>query len=55
MTFEKEANPERMVQVEWISIDISDSPPGEYNLNIVVTDLATGKKVSRESVFSVVK
>jgi GWxTD domain-containing protein len=55
LTFEKEANPERMVQVEWISIDISDSPPGEYNLNIVVTDLATGKKVSRESVFSVVK
>ena len=55
LTFEKEGLPQREVQVEWISIDISDSPPGDYKLNIVVTDAATGKKLIRDTVFSIVK
>jgi len=44
-----------LAQVEWISIDISDSPPGDYKLNIVVTDAATGRKITRDTVFSIVK
>ncbi|MBN2289277.1 MAG: GWxTD domain-containing protein [Candidatus Glassbacteria bacterium] len=55
LTFEKEGDPEKLAQVEWISIDISDSPAGDYKLNIVVTDMASGRKVTRNNVFSIVK
>lgn len=55
MTFQKEADPERIVQQEYISIDISDSPAGEYNLSIVVIDVATGHQITRTSKFFIVK
>jgi len=55
LTFDKEGEADRLAQVEWISIDISDSPPGDYKLNIVVTDAATGRKITRDTVFSIVK
>lgn len=56
MTFQKEADdPERMVQQEYISIDISDSPAGEYNLHVVVTDMATGQQINRDSKFFIVE
>jgi len=43
------------VQQEYISIDIIESPPGKYDLNITVTDNATGEKVTRDANFSIVK
>ncbi len=55
MTFQKEADPERIVQQEYVSIDISDSPAGEYNLSVIVTDVATGKQIARQSKFYIVK
>jgi len=56
LTFDKEQeNPDRAVQQEYISIDIIESPPGKYDLNITVTDNATGEKVTRDASFSIVK
>ena len=56
LTFDKEQeNPDRAVQQEYISIDIIESPPGKYDLNITVTDNATGEKVTRDANFSIVK
>ena len=55
LTFDKEGNPDRLAQAEYISIDISDSPAGEYNLSVVVTDTATGKKITRQTKFYIVK
>jgi GWxTD domain-containing protein len=55
MTFQKEADPERIVQQEYVSIDISDSPAGEYNLNVIVTDVTTGEQITRKSQFYIVK
>ncbi len=55
MTFQKEAESERIVQQEYVSIDISDSPAGEYNLSVIVTDVATGETITRDSKFFIVK
>lgn len=56
MTFDKEQeSPARVVQQEYISIDISDSPPGKYEVNITVTDNATGERVTRKASFTIVK
>jgi len=55
LTFDKEGDPDRIAQPEFISIDISDSPPGRYNLEIVVTDMVSGKKVTRENKFWITK
>jgi len=56
LTFDKEQdNPGRVIQQEYISIDIRESPPGKYYLNITVTDNATGEKISRDASFTIVK
>ena len=55
LTFDKEGNPDMAAQVEWISIDISDSPAGEYNLDIEVTDAVSGKKITRQNTFFITK
>lgn len=55
LTFDKEGDPEKIAQAEYVSIDISDSPAGLYNLTIVVTDTATGKKITRNTQFSIVR
>jgi GWxTD domain-containing protein len=55
LTFDKETNsPGAVVQPEYISIDIKDSPPGLYNLNITVTDIASGEKITRNAMLSIV-
>ncbi|HUU27855.1 MAG TPA: GWxTD domain-containing protein [archaeon] len=55
LTFDKEGDPEKIAQAEYISIDITDSPPGRYSLNIEVTDVASGRKIDRDNEFSIVK
>jgi GWxTD domain-containing protein len=56
MIFQKEQdNPRRVVQPEYISIDISDSPPGKYSLEITVTDNESGEQVTRNAFFMVVE
>jgi len=55
LTFDKEADPERIVQAEYVSIDISDSPAGEYNMTVVVTDSGTGQKITRTNRFFITK
>ncbi|MFH1069460.1 MAG: GWxTD domain-containing protein [Candidatus Glassbacteria bacterium] len=56
MTFAHEQeDPEKIVQQEYISIDISESPPGKYSLQLNVTDTATGETVGRDEVFYIVK
>ena len=56
LSYDKEQeDPEQFVQPEYITIDISDSPPGRYSLEISVTDSASGKKVVRNASFMVVK
>jgi len=55
LTFEKEGDPERIAQQEYVSIDISDSPPGRYDLTIVVTDMASGKTITRRTEFYIVR
>ena len=55
MTFQKEADPERIVQQEYVSIDISDQPAGEYDLTVIVTDVATGQEITRTQKFFIVK
>ena len=55
LTFEKEGDPERIAHQEYVSIDISDSPAGRYDLTIVVTDVASGKQITRDTEFYIVK
>ncbi len=55
LTFDKEGDAESIVEAEYVSIDISDSPPGRYTLNILVTDAVSGKVITRTNEFSVVK
>ena len=55
LTFDKEADPERIAQAEYVSIDISDSPAGEYNMTVVVTDVTSGQKITRTSRFFITK
>ena len=55
LTFDKEGAPNMAAQVEWISIDISDSPPGDYKLNVVVTDAVSGNKITRDNMFYITK
>jgi hypothetical protein len=55
LTFDKEADPERIAQAEYVSIDISESPAGEYNMTVVVTDGSTGQKITRLNRFFITK
>ena len=58
LTFDKEVDPGRIDQIaqaEYVSIDISDSPAGEYNMTIVVTDASTGQKITRTNMFFITK
>jgi hypothetical protein len=58
LTFDKEVDPERIDQIaqaEYVSIDISESPAGEYNITVVVTDISTGNKITRTNMFDISK
>jgi len=56
MTFEKsQTDPKRMIQQEYISLGAGDSAPGRYTLRLTVTDVATGRQISRASDFFIVK
>lgn len=39
------------ILVEYLSLDLSDSPSGEYRLHVDITDLANQKKTSRQTAF----
>jgi hypothetical protein len=39
--------------VEFLSLDLSDASIGGYRLRVEVTDAVSGKKTSRETVFSI--
>jgi len=39
--------------VEYLSLDLSDSPSGEYRLRVDITDLANQKKTSRQTAFTI--
>jgi GWxTD domain-containing protein len=41
------------VQVEYLSLDMTQAPPGGYRLRVEVTDLANQKKTARNTVFMV--
>jgi hypothetical protein len=41
------------IQVEFMSLDLSDASPGEYRLRVDVTDLVSGRKTSRTTRFAV--
>jgi len=55
LTFDKEGDAESVVEAEYVSIDIADSPAGHYNLNIVVTDAVSGKTITRSNEFNITK
>jgi len=56
MTFAHvQEDPGKIMQQEYISMDISESPPGKYSLELHVTDTATGEAVGRDAVFYIVK
>ena len=39
--------------VEYLSLDLSDSPSGEYRLRVDITDLANQKKTTRQTAFTI--
>jgi hypothetical protein len=41
------------VQVEYLSLDMTQAPPGGYRLRVEVTDLANQKKAARSTTFRV--
>lgn len=55
LTFDKEGDPESIVEAEYVSIDIADSPAGRYSLTVEVTDVVSGRKIVRNNEFSIVK
>ncbi len=55
LTFDKEGDAETIAQAEYISIDIKDSPAGHYNLKIDVTDMVSGRTLTRNNEFSIVQ
>lgn len=50
--FERTASPAARL-VEFLSLDLSDQSAGSYRLRVEVTDVATGKKTSRQTEFTI--
>jgi hypothetical protein len=51
ITFDRSA-PAAPTLVEFLSLDMSDAPAGRYTLRVEISDLGSGKKVFRDTEFS---
>jgi hypothetical protein len=39
--------------VDYLSLDMSEAPSGRYKLRVEISDLGSGKRVSRDTEFSI--
>ena len=54
LTFPRQA-PARPIAVDYITLDLGDAPPGNYLVDVQVTDRANHRHVSRERPLTIVE
>jgi hypothetical protein len=47
--------PARPVALDYLTLDLGDTPPGRYRLTITVTDVVGGRSASRARVVTIAK
>jgi hypothetical protein len=54
LTFPRQT-PARAVAVDYVTLDLGDATPGNYMIDVNITDLATHRHVSRERPLTIVE
>jgi hypothetical protein len=54
LTFPRQA-PARAVAVDYVTLDLGDATPGNYLVDVDITDLATHRHITRERPLTIVE